>query len=145
MLPVKEIETKIQTKRSRLKKIVQQKVQRKRGEKSIVQRWKTIKTLKEKFNTVRFWQKCFNFPKRSELYIRLMSRKINKPPVCAGSQSVPPLVKNIIDNWNNHLKNDILWLCKILWFMRYYFQAFFIFVLQSLNYFRLEANSHIYP
>jgi len=98
MLPVKEIETKIQTKRSRLKKIVQQKVQRKRGEKSIVQRWKTIKTLKEKFNTVRFWQKCFNFPKRSELYIRLMSRKINKPPVCAGSQSVPPLVKNIIDN-----------------------------------------------
>ena len=53
------------------------------NEKFIIQKWKMVKILKEKFNTVRSWQKCFNFPKRAELYIRLMSRKINKPAVCA--------------------------------------------------------------
>ena len=40
----------------------------KRGEKSIVQRWKTIKRLKEKFNIVRSWQKCQLFKTQSIIY-----------------------------------------------------------------------------
>src|SRR5436190_1925875 len=65
------------------KKLYDKKYNAKRGEKSIVQRSKMFNRLKEKFNTVRSWQKCFNFPKYSEIYIRQMSRKINKPMVCA--------------------------------------------------------------
>lgn len=69
---------KCQKMRDQYKKDPERQRKRKRDE-----RKKTLKRLKEKLKSVQFWQKCFNFPKCSEFYIRRISRKIDKSLVCA--------------------------------------------------------------